>query len=116
MPNLLFVWFVFGVMWCNLWTLLEQNPAPSRTHPEGRRSHETSQRTTKNDLERPKIHLNPMVFTVFRLRTKFAFFAPIPLSGVFYPKTDFLNSSSGLTPVFFETKANRRGKYEQSSG
>lgn len=74
----------------------------------------TSQRTTKNDLERPKIHLKPINFTVFRPKTKFAFFTPIPLSGVFYQKTDFLNSQSGLTPVIFETKANFKGKYEQS--
>ena len=75
------------------------------------KSHENK---PKNDLERPKIHLNPISFTVSRPKTIFAFFTPIPLSGVFYPKTDFLNSPIGLTPVNFETKDKIRGKYEQS--
>lgn len=69
----------FGTESCSI-------PNESRTHPEGRRSHENK---PKNDLERPKIHLNPINFTVFRPKTKFAFFTPIPLSGVFYPKPTF---------------------------
>lgn len=65
------------------------NPEPIPKEGEAMKSHENK---PKNDLERPKIHLNPINFTVFRPKTKFAFFSPIPLSGVFYPKTDFLNS------------------------
>lgn len=38
----------------------------------------------------------------------------IPLSGLQCKKSDFLNTFSGLTPVFFETKGKIRGKYEQS--
>lgn len=102
-------------MWYNLClhATSRTNPEPIPKEGEAMKSHENK---PKNDLERPKIHLNPINFTVFRPKTKFAFFSPIPLSGVFYPKTDFLNSPSGLTPVFFETKANGRGKNEQLSG
>ena len=100
-------------MWYNLClhATSRTNPEPIPKEGEAMKSHENK---PKNDLERPKIHLNPINFTVFRPKTKFAFFSLIPLSGVFYPKTDFLNSQSGLTPVFFETKANRKGKIEQS--
>lgn len=38
----------------------------------------------------------------------------IPLSGLRRKKSDFLNTFSGLTPVFFETKGKIKGKYEQS--
>lgn len=38
----------------------------------------------------------------------------ILLSGLQRKKSDFLNTFSGLTPVFFETKGKNRGKYEQS--
>lgn len=142
MPILLFIWCDFRVMWYKILPFaykilpfVVQSPPPcgiksppmwynlclhatSRTNPEpipkegeAMKSHENK---PKNDLERPKIHLNPINFTVFRPKTIFAFFTPIPLSGVFYSKTDFLNSPSGLTPVIFETKANIKGKYEQS--
>lgn len=37
----------------------------------------------------------------------------ILLSGLQCKKSDFLNTFSGLTPVFFETKGKNRGKYEQ---
>lgn len=37
-----------------------------------------------------------------------------PFVGSKRKKSDFLNSPSGLTPVFFETTAKIRGKYEQS--
>ena len=100
-------------MWYNLClhATSRTNPEPFPKEGEAMKSHENK---PKNDLERPKIHLNPINFTVFRPKTIFAFFTPIPLSGVFHSKTDFLNSQSGLTPVFFETKANIKGKYEQS--
>lgn len=100
-------------MWYNLCLHVtpRTNPEPIPKEGEAMKSHENK---PKNDLERPKIHLNPIDFTVFRPKTIFAFFTPIPLSGVFYLKTDFLNSPSGLTPVIFETKANIKGKYEQS--
>ena len=100
-------------MWYNLClhATSRTNPEPIPKEGEAMKSHENK---PKNDLERPKIHLNPIDFAVFRPRTIFAFFTPIPLSGVFYSKTDFLNSPSGLIPVIFETKANIKGKYEQS--
>lgn len=100
-------------MWYNLClhATSRTNLEPIPKEGEAMKSHENK---PKNDLEHPKIHLKPISFTVFRPRTIFAFFTPIPLSGVFYSKTDFLNSQSGLTPVIFETKANIKGKYEQS--
>lgn len=106
----LFIWNVSRVIRRNLWTLLTQNPAipnESRTHPEWKG---IAMKQVKERLERSKILLNHMCFAVFRTVNNICIFTPIPLSGVFHPKSDFLNSPSGLTPVIFETKANKKGK------
>lgn len=50
----------------------------------------------------------------FSSAVKIAKISQIPLSGLQCKKSDFLNTFSGLTPVFFETKGKIRGKYEQS--
>lgn len=119
----LFIWNVFRVIRRNLWTLLTQNPAhpervpnPSRMEERGKRKpRKRDANQVKERLERSKILLNHMYFAVFRNVNNICIFTPIPLSGVFHPKNDFLNSLSGLTPVFFETTNKFRGKYEQLS-
>lgn len=50
----------------------------------------------------------------FSSAVKIAKISQILLSGLQRKKSDFLNTFSGLTPVFFETKGKNRGKYEQS--
>lgn len=47
-------------------------------------------------------------------RYNICIFRTNPFVGPKRKKSDFLNSPSGLTPVFFETTAKIKGKYEQS--
>lgn len=74
----------------------------------------TSQRTTKNDLERPKIQPKTNKFYRISSKDKICIFLTNPFVGRFPFKNRLFEQSKRSNPVIFETKANIKGKYEQS--